>query len=208
MVENNFDKVQGFVNNGDCQENFQKGKEWSFDLKVGDEYFVSGDTLPSKLTDSNPFIIIKPGQFAILETKETVSLNREYMALISVKFSFKKKGLINVSGFHVDPLYKGKIIFTVFNAGPNEIYIKRDEYVFMIFFMKLTKPLPKECDIRQGYQGIPKEMFANLGGGSLTLMEYNKKIEQIEFYIKFIIVPVAISIFVFLIGSFFKSIIH
>ena len=199
MVENDFEKIKYFVNNGNCKENFKSGRGWSFDLRVGDEYFVSGDDLPSRLTEDEPFIIIKPGQFAILETKERVGLNGEYMALIGVKFSFKKKGLINVSGFHVDPFYEGKIIFTVFNAGPNDIYIKKDEYVFMIFFMKLTNELEKtRIKDNVKYEGIPKEMFANLGGGALTLMEYNKKIEQLEFYMKIIVVPIALLLFGFL----------
>jgi len=189
MIENQFEKIQKFINTENSLENFRKGKNWSFDLKVGEEYFVSGNNTPLKLTDENPYIIIKPGQFAILETKEKIEIDCNHIALISVKFTFKKRGLINVSGFHVDPCYKGKIIFTVFNAGPNDIYIKKDDYVFMIFFIKLAKSV--DIPFSEGYNEIPTDMFAGLGGGTLTLMENNKKIEQLEFYIKFIIVPIA-----------------
>ena len=42
--------------------------------------------------------------------------------------------LINVSGFHVDPNYKGKLIFSAFNAGPRDIILRKLDPVFMIFF--------------------------------------------------------------------------
>lgn len=200
MINNIFDETYLFINRGTSSENFKKGKNWSYDLKVGDEYFISGNDIPIKLTDENEYIVIKPGQFAVLETKEEVSLPNDHIGLISVKFSFKKRGLINVSGFHVDPLYEGKIIFTVFNAGPNDVYIKRDEYVFMIFFMKLKNPLEKE-EKTDGYHSIPKDIVEGLGGGSLTLMENNKRIDQLEFYMKVIVIPIALM----LIGFLFKQ---
>ena len=199
MINNIFDDTYSFINNGSSLKNFKKGKNWSYDLKVGDEYFISGNDIPIKLTAENEYIVIKPGQFAVLETKEEVSLPNDHIGLISVKFSFKKRGLINVSGFHVDPLYEGKIIFTVFNAGPNDVYIKRDEYVFMIFFMELKSKLEQEKN--DGYHSIPKDIVEGLGGGSLTLMENNKRIDQLEFYMKVIVVPIALM----LIGFLFKQ---
>jgi hypothetical protein len=42
------------------------------------------------------------------------------MAFISMRTAFKFKGLVNISGFHVDPGYKGKLIFAVFNASPTK----------------------------------------------------------------------------------------
>jgi dCTP deaminase len=201
MVQNNYETIKNFIClSGQEDEQlaiyrekaFKKGKNWSFDLKIGGEYFLSGDDIPATLDDENKFIIIKPGKFGSLITKEVISIDNKHIGLISVKFGYKQKGLINVSGFHVDPNYKGNVIFTVFNAGPKDIYIKKDDYVFMICFLTLTDDL-KITEQKEGYSSIPTEMIEGLGGNSLTLMENNKRIEQLELYVK-IMVGVAIGL--------------
>jgi dCTP deaminase len=174
-------------------------KKWQFDLRLGDEYFLSGDEYPKMLSDDEQFIVIKPGKFGILLTDEKIDLDNKHMGLISVKFTYKKKGLINVSGFHVDPNYKGKLIFTVFNAGPKDIYIKRGAEVFMIFFVKLEQAVEEESI--KGYDSIPVDMIEGLGGNSLTLAENNRKIEQLDFYVKIIF-----GLIVVLIGVLLKNV--
>jgi len=47
------------------------------------------------------------------------------------------RGLVNVSGFHIDPGYKGKLIFSVFNAATTEIIISRGERMFMLWYCNL-----------------------------------------------------------------------
>jgi dCTP deaminase len=48
-----------------------------------------------------------------------------------MKFKIKQRGLVNVSGFHVDPGYSGKLLFSVYNAGPRSIVLTRGEPVFV-----------------------------------------------------------------------------
>lgn len=204
MVQNNYSIIKKFIrgdgiSDPDIKKSFKKGKGWSFDLRIGDEYFLSGNDTPENLDDKNQFIIIKPGKFGSLITKEKVCIDNRHIGLISVKFTYKQKGLINVSGFHVDPCYSGNIIFTVFNAGPKDIYIKRDDYVFMICFLELKETLENVniahdlnlknycsdgCSEDDGFTSIPVSMIEGLGGNSLTLMENNSRIERLEFYIK------------------------
>lgn len=205
MIENEYEKIKRFItlapkditDAGGLEkyrkEAHEKGKDWSLDLKIGGEYFLSGGDAPEKLNENNEFIIIKPGKFGSLITKEVIKMDNKHIGLISVKFSFKQKGLINVSGFHVDPNYNGNIIFTVFNAGPRDIYIKRDDYVFMIFFLQLNEELSKPSDQKKGYTSIPSNIIDALSGNSLTLTENNRRIEQLEFYVK-IIAAVAIGL--------------
>lgn len=92
----------------------------------------------------NQFIIIKPGKFTLLGTKEKISIDDKHIGLVNIKFKYKQKGLINVSGFHINPCYSGNIIFTVFNASFKDIYIKKDECVFTIFFLKLESTPPSK----------------------------------------------------------------
>ena len=68
------------------------------------------------------------------------------MAFISIKASIKFKGLVNISGFHVDPDFEGKIVFSVLNAGPSPINLTVGKPLFQIWFAELKS-------ISEGYNG-------------------------------------------------------
>lgn len=72
-------------------------------------------------------------------TEEDVSVPSDAIALISMRAKYKFKGLINVSGFHVDPGWYGKLIFSVYNAGPTEVILERGEPAFLIVYADLEK---------------------------------------------------------------------
>lgn len=82
---------------------------------------------------------IHSGQFAYILTEETINMPNNLMGFISIRSTDKIKGLINVSGFHVDPGYKGKLLFAVFNAGPNGLTFKRNQSLFNIWFSKIDE---------------------------------------------------------------------
>jgi dCTP deaminase len=75
-------------------------------------------------------ITIPPGKFALLLTDEVVSIPHDILGFISIKAKKKWAGLINVSGFHVDPGFTGQLLFSVFNAGPADIVLKYREQFF------------------------------------------------------------------------------
>lgn len=80
---------------------------------------------------------IRPGQFALLYTEETVSVPPNAIAFISIKAKVKLKGLVNVSGFHVDPGFKGRLKFSVYNAGNRVIVLEYGRPTFLIWFADL-----------------------------------------------------------------------
>jgi len=45
----------------------------------------------------------------------------------------------NVSGFHVDPGWSGKLVFSVYNAGPAETVVAKGEPMFMIVYADLDR---------------------------------------------------------------------
>lgn len=63
------------------------------------------------LTEKKSQFTIPKGQFALLITEEIVKVPNNALAFISFKAKYKYKGLINVSGFHVDPGWYGKLTF-------------------------------------------------------------------------------------------------
>ena len=136
----------------------------SYELCLGDEVYISAlpDT-PLKerkiitLNDKDS-VAIPPGQFAFLITSEQIKIPNNALAFISIKFKFKSKGLINVSGLHVDPGYNGKLIFAVYNAGPLHIHIRRGERVFSIWYTDLDQDDEKPRQ-KIGYDRIPTDLM-------------------------------------------------
>lgn len=82
---------------------------------------------------------IPTGQFAFLETAERVKVPDSAMAFISIKATIKLEGLINISGFHVDPGFEGRLIFAVYNAGPMPIDLERGQNLFLVWFANLDR---------------------------------------------------------------------
>ena len=101
----------------------------AYKLRMGDTYFITGETGDEIKYERNlghdDFLLVPPGQFAFLRTEECVVIPTDAMGFISVSKRLKFKGLINVSGFHVEPGYRGRLIFAVFNASPRSQTIKR-----------------------------------------------------------------------------------
>src|SRR5689334_19623689 len=95
-------------------------KQVSYDLRLGDEVYLTDQKEPKRLSQQNPYVNLSPGEFALLKTHEVVYVPPEYVGLISVRSSFKFQGLVNISGFHVDPTYRGNLIFAVQNVGPRD----------------------------------------------------------------------------------------
>ncbi len=78
-------------------------------LRIGREIYITpGLEQPApnshtkQLLDANAPFAIPPGQFAFLLTEEVVTIPPEAMGFISIKATYKLRGLVNVSGFHVD----------------------------------------------------------------------------------------------------------
>jgi dCTP deaminase len=136
----------------------------SYELCLGDEVYISPLPDTPKNERKTTFlkgqetVAIPPGQFAFLMTFEKVTVPPHAIAFISMKFKPKAKGLINVSGFHVDPGYSGCLIFAVYNAGPLNFHVKRREQLFSIWFADLDST--DECARNQkGYDSIPTEIL-------------------------------------------------
>ena len=85
----------------------------AYTLSIGPEVYVSpNDQTADPTTDTvrnlsnGEYFTIPPGQFAFLLTEEFVSVPVDALAFISIRATIKFRGLVNVSGFHVDPGYK------------------------------------------------------------------------------------------------------
>lgn len=156
----------------------------SYELSLGGEVYISPlpDTSLKErkkiLIKDNETVAIPPGQFAFLITHEKVYIPQNAIAFISMKFAVKAHGLINVSGFHVDPGYKGNLIFAIYNAGPLNYQLEYRQKLFSIWFADLdasdSKPRSKE-----GFKSIPTE-FLNTPDLVSSLPYLVKRLDDLE----------------------------
>lgn len=118
----------------------------AYTLRVGREIYITpdqdtkspGSHTKRQLKDNEAFAI-PPGQFAFLITEEYVRVPPTAMAFISMKARVKFGGLVNVSGFHVDPGYYGRLVFSVYNAGPLPISLQQGMPLFLIWYAYLDR---------------------------------------------------------------------
>ena len=121
----------------------------AYTLRLGPEVYITPheatkdpQTTTKRLLGQKESFTIPAGQFAFLLTEESIVLPSDLLGFISIKATTKFKGLINVSVFHVDPGYTGRLIFSVYNAGPSPIHLERGEPLFcygLHNWMKLQK---------------------------------------------------------------------
>lgn len=130
-------------------------------------------------------VVIPPGQFAFLLTEETVAIPPDTMGFISLKSKPKFGGLINVSGFHVDPGFNGKLIFSVFNAGPSALHFARGERLFLLWIADLSFKGPKAQGrmlFRKtgvGYAEIPSDLVTKVARENHSLQSLAERVENL-----------------------------
>lgn len=118
-------------------------KNASYELSLGEEVYLT-DSKTGKveiLKSDNRQVDINPGQFALLLTKEKVHIPNDKIGFISIKAGEKLKGLVNVSGFHVDPGFNDHLLFSVYNAGASTIVLYFDEPYFPLWLAEITSEL-------------------------------------------------------------------
>jgi len=145
----------------------------SYDLRLGKEALVTPGKEPKQLKEGE-ILNIGPGQFAVLITKEFLRMPNDLLGFITIRFRYKSKGLVNISGFHVDPGFKGNLVFSVYNAGPSTVTLRGGEKVFSIFFAKISPPTTYENGDYNEQKRIPLDIIETLAGAripSLQLLE-------------------------------------
>lgn len=153
-------------------------------LRVGREIYIT-PTLEQpapashtkRLLEPDAAFTIPPGQFGFIQTEETVSVPRDAMGFISVKAKFKLRGLVNVSGFHVDPGWRGRLIFSVFNAGPAPVHLERGLPLFLLWVADLDRESQKH-KTTPGPPGIPVDMINNITGATDSIYDLDKRMRD------------------------------
>lgn len=155
----------------------------AYELSLGHQAAVSCDGT-NRVTNlkEREALCIPGGQFGLLLTEEIVSIPADTVAFISLKTKIKSQGLVNVSGFHVDPGFKGRLKFWVYNAGNLDITILRGDRTFLIWFTDLDQPTrdPYPNKNPKGQNEITAEDLRNLQGRLASPAALKNQISDFE----------------------------
>lgn len=155
-------------------------KHAAYELGVGAEAYIPSDGNLSKVEPGAP-VAIPPGQFGLLVTREVISVPKNAIAFISIRAGTKFRGLVNVSGFHVDPGYSDRLMFSVYNAGSQTIVLNYDQPVFMIWYADLDDVDKKPYDGREGEpRGISGDDMMKIQGEVASPAELKKQLDDLK----------------------------
>lgn len=159
----------------------------NYKLRMGGQAYVSPEKKAVKANDrcltpldENSTCTIPPGQFGFLLTEETVTVPYNAIAFISVRATYKFMGLVNVSGFHVDPEWDGPLIFAVFNGGPSPVTVRRFDELFHIWFADLDRSAKKLSPKRPSNGGISSNVINGLGDQLISLVGLSTRFDELE----------------------------
>ena len=158
----------------------------AYTLRLGREIYISPDAEtpnPSRHTaeivGEGEGIAIPPGQFAFLTAAEDVVVPDDAIAFISIKARVKFLGLVNISGFHVDPGYRGRLLFSVLNAGPRPIHLRQGQGLFLIWYADLDAPTRQKKGAR-GFDCIEPGLINGISGEILSLQSLFERQRMLE----------------------------
>jgi dCTP deaminase len=178
-------------------------RQASYDLRLGAASYVVGNEAPVQLNkEKQPYLTIAPGQFALLTTVEVLQMPDDLLGFITLRNTYKMQGLINVSGFHVDPTHHGILVFAVNNIGPSDIRLRFEDDTFTIFFAQVEGDIEKP---RSPFgDNLPLQYVQLLGGSSVTLGKLQKEFEDLRRKV-FLYAPLGIALLIALVLNLIKG---
>lgn len=180
-------------------------RQASYDLRLGPDVYVVGHDAPTRLSGMSPYVVLRPGEFAILTCVEALKMPSDLVGFITVRMRYKNQGLVNISGFHVDPTYDGVLKFAVQNVGPNDIHLRYNEPTFSILFASVTGDVGKPR-VDAPAPPIKLDDVQLLGGSSVTLSGLKKEVERLQ-QLMLVYAPFAVSTFIALLILIFRMLI-
>ncbi len=155
-------------------------KQGALELRMGPEAAISGETAKIIRLAERQELSVPPGQFALLLTEEMIVIPHKAVAFISLKTGVKSRGLVNVSGFHVDPGYRGRLKFWVYNAGQMPVIVKRGDPTFLIWYTDFDHAVSDPYPNKFGQAEITADDLTKMQGKMPTPASLAEDIKELQ----------------------------
>jgi len=153
----------------------------AYEMGVGSEAFITSNPSDRTQVSAGAKIVIPQGQFGLLVTRESVRIPDNAIAFISIRARIKFQGLVNVSGFHVDPGYSGHLKFAVYNAGSQPVILDQDQPIIMIWFADLDQSDDDPYDKKPAIHNlITANDVARIQGDVVSPAELKTQLEKLR----------------------------
>jgi len=199
-------------------ENFQKEmlQAASYDMRVGERMLISGKDEEINL-DVRGSISLKAGEFALITTRENVTLANNMVGHIGLKSYYVRKGVVVLAGLQIDPGFTGILVLGVYNASSRSISIDYLNSICTVEFHRLSKDVEipfNRQDLREQKLGaIPKadrDYLKTLETQSLS--EVSESVRQLSINVSHmaglinkVMIPLTLSIFAAVVVGFIFS---
>jgi deoxycytidine triphosphate deaminase/guanylate kinase len=110
----------------------------AYDLTLDNEYYHNGKI--QYLDEVESFIKMKPGDYALVGSKEIANLPRDVAGRFGLSVGLFMQGIILSNGPQIDPGFKGRLYCLLFNTSSQEIQLKLEQHYATIEFAKLLEP--------------------------------------------------------------------
>lgn len=156
-------------------------KPAGYELTVGDEYALGGNTHTLSDKRGENEIVIPPFEVAIIKTGETINLPRFLIARWNIRVKWAYEGLLWVGGPQVDPGYIGHLFCPIYNLSNKGVKLVLGDAIALMDFVKTTR---YESGKSISYKRPPKRVvIEDYNPGSLRsalATEAQSRIEKFE----------------------------
>jgi len=91
---------------------------------------------PIDIEQSKENVMIKPGEIAFVMTKETLALPNDTYCQLSTKRKLSLDGIVTLGGLIIDPNYKGKLFFGLYNISSRDYLLRPGKKLIAGVFYK------------------------------------------------------------------------
>ncbi len=174
----------------------------SYDFRIGRGAFTSSTREKVDVSEKG-LIVIEPGDFAVVETRERVEFSPQIAALLGLRSEYARQGLLMLSGPQIDPGFRGVLVIRVVNLAPKRIGFSYEAPFLSAQFFRLAMPVQHPYEgRRQDQAGIAAhdiqelleteaptlgEMMKTLSGLALVVSELRGSVNRLAWVIPLII---------------------
>lgn len=141
--------------------NISNIKSASYDLTLGDEYYICSDTEAPDIKRLAPGedLIVPPRATFFVISREKLCIPRDICANVSLAFGLIKKGIVFAVQPPIDPGYHGAIIALMHNMSDERIILNYGRHILNVVYHKLISEVPVEDSYKGDYDDITLGKF-------------------------------------------------
>jgi len=180
---------QTFIKNG--TERCAEGSK--YDFRLGKRILKASFKRPidiDRLTELESVrLCVEPGEVIFVLTEEKLDLPIDIKAELSPKRKLSHAGVFILGGFCIDPLYKGKLLFGIYNFTSSLFPIIPEKKLIAAQFYKLSEDeISKDAPIPSPIEDFPDDLIklmdsykpTSLGNIEKALNDLSKEVEVLR----------------------------